>query len=212
VISEVVALRMNEKVVGQLHSGAISMLDKQHAHINELEELLEGVMLENCHLRTNLLNLASSMEQICMQSVMCHVLLMHYVETHWEPIGQLFHQIGHLTGCGIVPPDGHCKCHIVNELYVTLGETGSDSPSSLPSLQSVSSSIDSIYYSPTFLSVRSETVALLFQEGIIPFIIGEDSLLTLPSLVSFDSESVEEVDQGKIIGEGVGGFLCLSSI
>ena len=109
-ISEVVTLQMNEEVAGQLHSGTISMLDKQHACILELEETVEGLTVMNLQLKKN-------MEQVHMQSVMCHALLMHYVESHWELIGQLLSQIGALSSCGLTPPFGHCSCNVINEPF-----------------------------------------------------------------------------------------------
>jgi len=84
-------------------------------------------MWMNHQLKKDYVILASNMEQVQMQSVMCHALLMHYVETHWAPIGHLLAQIGELGSCGLTPPTGRCKCHIVNESDVTQGETGSNS-------------------------------------------------------------------------------------
>jgi len=100
-------------------------------------------MWMNHQLKKDYVILASNMEQV-LQSVMCHALLMHYVETHWAPIGHLLAQIGELGSCGLAPPTGHCECHIVDESDVTQGETGSNSSTSPPSLQSVSS-VEQIY-------------------------------------------------------------------
>jgi len=86
---------MNEEAASQLHSGMISMMDEQHACINALEEQFDGLEIMNHQLK-NYIVMTSNMEQIRMQSVMCHAMLMHYIETHWEPIGHLFAQIGAL--------------------------------------------------------------------------------------------------------------------
>jgi len=115
--------------------------------------------------RRELVTMSSELEQVRMQSVMCHAMLMHYVETHWEPIGQLFSQIGALSSCGIIPPTGRCKCHVINELDVSQGEVGPNSPASLPLLKSVSSSsIDSVYHS-TFLSAALVSSPIAMTEG-----------------------------------------------
>jgi len=176
VISEVITLWMNEEVASQLHSGAISIMDEHQARIVELEESLEGMTRINHQLKKDYIVLASNMEQVRMQSVMCHALLMHYVETHWAPIGHLLTQIGELSSCGLAPPTGHCECHIVNESDVAQGEIGPDSPSSLPSLQSVSSSsINSVYHSSSFLqsapgpspNTVEEDFTIIFQGGVI---------------------------------------------
>jgi len=115
---------------------------------------------------------------------MCNAILMHYVETHWEPMDCLFAQIGSLSSCGIVPPTGTCSCDIINEPFVSQGEDGSGTPSSLPSLESQSPSlvsrpspspINSIYYIPSFLqsapgpllNSTQEEFTLIFQGGVI---------------------------------------------
>jgi len=205
VILEVIAIRMNEEVAGQLHSGAISIMDEHQAHIVELEDSLEGVLRMNHQLKKNYVILASNVEQVQMQSVMCHTLLMHYVETHWAPIGHLLTQIGALSSCGLAPPFRCCECHVVDELDIAQGETGPDSPSSVPSLQSVSSSINSVYHTPAFLQsapgpspdVTQEDFTIVFQGGSF-----SSSLATLPPPISGDLGLFGEVVQGGVF-EGI---------
>ena len=107
-ISEVIALRMNEEVAGQLHSGLISITDEHQDRLHRMETHIEGLEAENSQLKDSLVVLSRGLADVRMQSVMCHAMLMHYVETHWEPIGHLFGQIAALSSCGTVPPRGHC--------------------------------------------------------------------------------------------------------
>jgi len=82
-------MRMNEEVASQLHSGAISMMDEQHTRINALEEMIEGLTEMNFQLKSNIITLSKGLEQVRIQSVMYHAMLMHYVKTHWELSGPL---------------------------------------------------------------------------------------------------------------------------
>jgi len=171
VISEVAALRINEEVASQLHSGVISITNDHQDHILELEDTLAGVVQMNHSLRKDIVWMKSELEEVRMQSVMCHTLLMHYMNTHWSPIGNLLMQIGDLSSCGHAPPCGYCECHITDGSVVSEGEVGSQYPSSLPSLESVSSSsIDSVYHTPTFLYSVQGLVSLTPPE-VIPFIV-----------------------------------------
>jgi len=199
VISEVITLQMNEEVAGQLHLGAISLMDKQHAHINALEERIDGLELLNHQLKKNYVTLASNMEQVRMQSVMCHAMLMHYIETHWEPISHLFAQIGLLSSCGVIPPTGTYTCNIVNETFNSQGVDGPDSPSSLPSLKSQSSSsIDSIYHSPSLLSTPVPSPVATSEEFTIVFGGESTTLSMMPSSFSRDLGSFEEIDPREV--------------
>jgi len=51
VISEVIALRMNEEVAGQLHSGLISITDDHQDRLHRMETHIEGLEEENAHLK-----------------------------------------------------------------------------------------------------------------------------------------------------------------
>jgi len=106
-----------------------------------MEEHLEGLEETNAQLRESVITLLKGLSDVCMQSVMCHAMLMHYVETYWEPIGRLFGQIGELSECGLVPPTGTCSCDVVDEPFNSQGAVGPGMPSSLPSLESQSPSI-----------------------------------------------------------------------
>jgi len=57
-------------------------MDEHQARIVELEDSLEGMMVMNNQLKKDYIILASNLEQVQMQSVMCHALLMHYMESH----------------------------------------------------------------------------------------------------------------------------------
>jgi len=158
---------MNEEVAGQLHSGLISIMDEHQDHLHQLEEQVEGLGEINTQLRESVVTLSKGLSDVRMQSVMCHVMLMHYMETHWNPIGHLLGQIGELSGCGLVPPSGTCSCDVVNEPFVSQGEDGPGTPSSLPSLESQSPSLisrpstsptDSIYYTPFLLTLSARSV------------------------------------------------------
>jgi len=55
---------MNEEVASQLHSGAISLLDEQHAWINALEEKVEGLEEMNAELRTSIVSLSWGLSDV----------------------------------------------------------------------------------------------------------------------------------------------------
>jgi len=157
-----------------------------------------------------------------MQSVMSHAMLMHYVESHWNPIGLLLAQIGDLSGCGLVPPTGTCSCDDIDEPFVSQGEDGPGTPSSLPSLESQSPSvlsqsspspIDSVYYS-TSLHSTPELPSLLSQEEFTIVFQGgstSPSSATLPPSFSGDTGSLGEVDQGGVFEVVVEGLPLLGN-
>jgi len=222
VISEVVALRMNEEVTSQLHSSMISLLDKQHARTNALEEQVEGLTETNFQLKSDVITLSKGLEQVQMQSVMCHAMLMHYVETHWEPIGHLFAQIGSLSAYGIVPPTGSCNCDIVNESFNSKGVNGPGTPSSLPSLESQSpmdisrsspSPVNSVYYSTPFLSPPSVSSQIMTTEEFSDCIIIFQGALSPPPVLSSsipgDLGPFKEINQGEVFDFGSSGVPLL---
>ena len=187
-ISEVVALRVNEEVASQLHSRAISLLDEQHTCINMLEEQVEDLNRVNTELRTSVVSLAKELSDVRLQSVMCHVILMHYVETHWEPMGHLLAQIRSLASCGTTPFTRDCSCDVIDEPFNSQGEDGPETPSSLslesqsPSLVSgpFPSPITSVYYSAPFLSPVSTTLPPFYHQCLLlhPLFIISVSLVT----------------------------------
>jgi len=215
---------MNEEVAGQLHSGLISITDEHQDRLHRMEQHIEGLEEENAHLRESVIVLSKGLADVHMQSVMCHAMLMHYVETHWEPIGRLFGQIGDLSGCGLVPPVGTCSCDVVDESFNSQGADGPGTPSSLPSLESQSPSIisgptpspiDSVYYTPSFLhsapessplATEQEEFTIVFQGGT-----GSSSPTTLPSSFAGNSGSFGEVDQGGVFEDGVEGLSLLGN-
>ena len=149
--------------------------------------------------------LALNMEKIQMQSVMCQALLTHYAESHWEPIGCLLRQIGEYTTCRVFPLTGACHCDVIDEPFVTQGEAGSTSPSSLPSLEPpFSSSIKSIYYSaplpPTAAGLIPFMLPLFFPEVIPNIVIEGESTLMPAMLASLSKDTIMfgEVIQGEV--------------
>jgi len=207
---------MNEEVAGQLYSGLISITDDHQDRLYRMETHIEGLEEENGHLRESVIALSKGLADVRMQSVMCHAMLMHYVETHWEPIGHLFGQIATLSGCGIVPPSGACSCDVVDEPFNSQGADGPRTPSSLPSLESQSPSvisgptpspIDSVYYTPSFLHsasgpspnlLQEEEFLIVFQGGSV-----SSSSATLPPSIPGDSGLSGEIDQGGVVEVGV---------
>jgi len=215
---------MNEEVASQLHSGLISITNDHQDRLHRMEQLIEGLEEENGHLKEAVIVLSKGLADVRMQSVMCHAMLMHYMETHWEPIGHLFGQIAALSGCGIVPPTGPCSCDVVDESFNSQGADGPGTPSSLPSLESKSPSIisgstpspvDSVYYTPSFLHsapgpspnpTQEEEFTIVFQGGSV-----SSSSATLPSPITGDSGSFGEVNQGGVFEVGVEGLPLLGN-
>jgi len=93
-VSEVIAIQMNEEVAGQLHSNTISIQDAQAARIWELEKQVDGMGTLIHELRKKQDSMVTSLEEAHHQSVMCQAILTHYIESHWVPIGHLLEQIG----------------------------------------------------------------------------------------------------------------------
>jgi len=164
---------MNEIVAGQLHANTINIQDTQAAHIMELERQVDGMGLVIHGLRSQVEGLAEKLEEAHSLSVMCQALLTHYVESHWVPIAGLMEQIRNYSACHLItgsPP--HEPCDLSDAGVIFKGADGSSSASSLPSLESIySSSIDSVYYSPTFLSLSSATAALSSPPEGVPFVV-----------------------------------------
>jgi len=200
---------MNKIVAGQLHANTISIQDTQATRIVELERQVDGMGLVIHGLRTRVEGLVEKLEEAHTLSVMCQALLTHYVESHWTPIAGLMEQIGSYAACQLVtgsPP--HEPCDLSDAGVIFKGVDGSSSTSSLPSLESVSSSsIESVYYSPAFLQGTPATPTEPLQSFI--FVQGElYESPTLPSSVPGDSGPFGDINLGRLIeGEYVGILL-----
>jgi len=203
---------MNEEVSAQLHAGLISITDTHQDHLYQCDVRLEALESDNAELRKGIIGLSKALADVQMQSVMCHAMLMHYAESHLEPMGRLFAQIGALSDCGIVPPTGACSCDVVDEPFNSQGADGPGTPSSLPSLESISSPIipgsspspiDSVYYTPAFLQSLSGSASFTPPE-VVPFVPQRGSPLSPPTLSpSFPGDTGSF---GFVIeGEGEGG-------
>jgi len=206
--AEVLCLHMNEIVAGQLHANTINIQDTQAVHIVELERQVDGMGLVIHGLRTRVEGLVEKLEAHTL-SVMCQALLTHYVESHWVPIAGLMEQIGSYASCSLVtgspPPE---PCDLSDAGVILKGADGSPSTSSLPSLKSFSSSIDSVYYSPTFLQGAPATPTELTESPFV-FVQGESykSSMLSPSFPG-DLGSVGNIDSRSIVeGEYVGVLL-----
>jgi len=201
---------MNEEVAGQLHSNTIAIQDAQAACIWELEKQVDSMGLVIREMRKKQESMASSLEECQHQSVMCQALLTHYVESHWVPIGNLLEQIGGRSICGLFPPQpNYCDLHD-GEAVVTRAD-GSPYPSSLLSLESVSSSsIDPIYHTPAFLQASLRPSSFTPPE-VIPLVVQRRST-TLPMLsptFSGDTRSFGFFNQGVVDETGFTGFPLL---
>jgi len=209
-VAEVLALRMNEEVAGQLHSNTIAIQDAQVAHIWELEKQVDGMGLVLHGMQKKQESMATALEECQHQSVMCQALLMHYVESHWVPIGNLLEQIGGRSVCGLFPPQPqYCDLHDGETLAT--GANGSPYPSSLPSLESVSSSsINSVYHTPAFLSSAQGSVSFLLPE-VVPFVVQRRSTTppTLSPSFPGDVGPFGFFDQGVVDETGFTGFPLL---
>jgi len=186
---------MNEEVAGQLHSNTIAIQDAQAARIWELEKQVDGMGMMIHGMRRRQDTMAEALAECQHQSVMCQALLTHYIESHWVPIGALLEQIGGRSSCGLFPPaPNYCDLHDVD--VVTSGADGPSSPSSVPSLESVSSSpIDSVYYTPAFLQGVPTSSSQPLQEGFVLLQGGSLSSSALPSTIPGDSGSFGDFDQ-----------------
>ena len=205
---------MNEIVAGQLHANTINIQDTQAARILELEQQVDGMGLMLHGLRGRVEGLVEKLEEAHSLSVMCQALLTHYVEAHWVPIAGLMEQIGQYSGCSLVtglPP--HKPCDLSDAGVIVKGSIGSSSHASLPSLESVSSSsINSIYYSPAFLSSSAGQTSFSSPPEAIPFVVVQGRPTTPPALSpSFpgDSGSFGSLDQGGLFEVSFAGLPLL---
>ena len=208
---------MNEITIGQLHANAINIQDAQAARIRDLESQLDGMGLVMHVLRKRVESMEEKLEESHSLSVMCQTLLTHYVESHWVPIAGLMEQIGSYAGCALVTDTPIPEpCDLSDAPVVFKGTAGCSHPSShhssLPSLESVSSSsIDSVYYTPSFLQSAPGPTSLASPE-VIPFVPQRRSPITPPTLSpSFarDAGSFGLLDQGVVDETGFAGFPLL---
>jgi len=217
VSAEVLCLRMNEITAGQLHANTINIQDAQAARIHKLEQQVDGMGLVLHVLRKRVEGMAEKLEESHSLSVMCQALLTHYVESHWVPIAGLMEQIGSYAGCELVTNSSLPEpCDISDAGVILKGEDGSPRPSShhssLPSLESVSSSsIDLVYYTPSFLNSAQGPSSFAPPE-VVPFVVQRGSPITPPALspsFSRDAGSFGLLDQGVVDETGFTGFPLL---
>jgi len=209
---EILCLCMNEIVAGQLHANTINIQDTQAASIVELEQQLDGMGLVIHGLHSRVEGLVEKLDEAHVLSVMCQALLTHYVESHWVPIAGLMEQIGSYAACQLVtgsPPHG--PCDFSDAGVILKGANEPSSPSSLPSLESVSSSsIDSVYFTPGFLQSAQGTTSFTPPE-VVPFVVQRRSTTppTLSPSFPGNTESFGFLDQGVIDETGFTGFPLL---
>ena len=216
VAAEILCVRMNEITIGQLHANTIHIQDAQAARIHALEEQVDGMSLILHVLRKKVEGMEEKLEESHTLSVMCQNLLTHYVESHWVPIAGLMEQIGSYAGCQLVTNASLPEpCDLSDAGVILKGEDGSPRPSSyhssLPSLESVASSIDSVYYTPAFLQSSQGSTSLSPPE-VVPFVVQRGTPITPPALSpSFpgNSGSVGLLDQGVVDETGFTGFSLL---
>ena len=198
-----VALRMNEEVSGQLHTNTISIQDAQVARIWELEKQVDDMGLIIHELRKKQDTMASSLEEAHHQSVMCQAILTHYIESHWVPIGHLLEQIGGHLCCGLFPTTAPLHCDLSDADSIIVGENGPSMPSSLPSLESISSSsIDSVYYTPSFLQSTSTLPPISLSQEFIVVQGGSPSSSVLPSTIPGDLGLFGDFEEGSFFEGG----------
>jgi len=168
-------------------------------------------------LRKKVEGMEEKLEESHSLSVMCQTLLTHYVESHWVPIAGLMEQIGSYAGCQLVTDASLPEpCDLSDAAVILKGEDGSSHHSShhssLPSLESVSSSsIDSVYYTPAFLQSSQGPTSLTPPE-VVPFVVQRGSPVTPPTLsLSFsgDPGAFGFFDQGVVDKTGFTGFPLL---
>jgi len=208
---------MNEITIGQLHANTIHIQDAQAARIAELEQQVDGMGLVLHVLHKKVEGMEERLTESHSLSVMCQSLLTHYVESHWVPIAGLMEQIGSYAGCALVTNASLPEpCDLSDAAVILKGEDGcshhSSQHSSLPSLESVSSSsIDSVYYTPSFLQSAPGPTSLASPE-VVPFVPQRRSPITPPTLsptISGDPESFGFFDQGVVDETGFTGFPLL---
>jgi len=188
---------MNEIVARQLHANTINIQDTQAARIVELENQVDGMGLMVHGLRNQVEGLVEKLEEAHALSVMCQSLLTHYMESHWTPIARLLEQIGPYGACHLVTGSLPLEpCDLSDAGIIFKGAVGSSSPSSLPSLESISSSsIDSVYYSPTFLQGVSTLSPELSQSSFV--LIQElNGSSTMPPSIPGNSGSLGDLSSG----------------
>jgi len=208
---------MNEIVAGQLHANTINIQDAQAARIHELEQQVDGMGLVLHVLRKKVDGLEEKLEEAHSLSVMSQTLLTHYVESHWVPIAGLVEQIGSYAGCQLVKDSALPEpCDLSDAGVVLTGAYESPHPSShhssLPSLESVSSSsIDSVYFTPGFLQSAQGTASFTPPE-VVPFVVQRRSTTppTLSPSFPGDAGSFGLFDQGVVDETGFTGFPLLS--
>jgi len=205
---------MNEITAGQLHANTINIQDAQAARIYELEQQVDGMGLVLHVLRKKVEGMEEKLEESHSLSVMCQTLLTHYVESHWVPIAGLMEQIGQYAGCQLVTDASLPEpCDFSDAAIIIKGEDGSSCHSShhssLPSLESItSSSIDSVYYTPAFLQ-SSQGSSSFTPAEVVPFVVQRGTPITPPTLSpSFagDPGSFGLFDQGVVDETGFAGF------
>ena len=203
--------------MGGLHANTIHIQDAQAIRINDLESQLDGMGLVLHALRKKVEGMEEKLEESHSLSVMCQSLLTHYVESHWVPIAGLMEQIGSYADCQLVTTSSLPEpCDLTDAGIILKGEDGcshhSSQHSSLPSLESVSSSsINSVYYTPSFLQSAPGPTSLASPE-VVPFVPQRRSPITPPTLsptISGDSESFGFFDQGVVDETGFTGFPLL---
>jgi len=203
---------MNEIVAGQLHANTINIQDAQAVRINGLEQQIDGMGLVIHSLRTRVDHLVEKIEESHSLSVMCQALLTHYVESHWVPIAGLMEQIGTYAGCSLVTDSSLPEpCDLSDAAVVLKGENESSSCTSLPSLESVSSSsIDSVYYTPSFLQSSQGVTSFTLPEVVL-FVVQRRSTTppTLSPSFPGDAGSFGLFDQGVVDETGLTGFPLL---
>jgi len=208
---------MNEITAGQLHANTINIQDAQATRINELEQQVDGMGLVLHVLRKRVEGMEEKLEEAHSLSVMCQALLTHYVESHWVPIAGLMEQIGSYAGCELITNASLPEpCDLSDAGIILKGEDGSSHHSShhssLPSLESItSSSIDLVYYTPSFLQSAPGPMSFTSPE-VVPFVVQRRSPITPPTLspsFSGDPGSFSFLNQGGVDESGLAGFPLL---
>ena len=207
---------MNEVVAGQLHANTINIQDAQAARIHELEQQVDGMGLVVHVLRKKVEGLVEKLEESHSLSVMSQTLLTHYVESHWVPIAGLMEQIGSYAGCQLVTdPSLPEPCDLADAGIILTGEDGcshhSSQHSSLPSLESVSSSsINLVYFTPGFLQSAQGMTSFTPPE-VVPFVVQRRLPISPALSPSFSGNpgSFGFLDQGVVDKTGLAGFPLL---